>query len=64
MKRKQEWKIGNKNAVKEVTASSQIQIRIEKEKKELFKKAAEKKGMTLSKWLIFLAENEIKNIQI
>ncbi|MDY0577081.1 hypothetical protein ACFGWO_02180 [Pasteurella multocida] len=56
---KQSGKIGNKNAVKEVTASSQIQIRVQDSQKELFRKTAEVNGLTMSKWFLKLAETEI-----
>ncbi|WP_424407414.1 hypothetical protein [Pasteurella sp. PK-2025] len=56
---KKSGKIGNKNAAKEVTASSQIQIRVQDSQKELFRKTAEVNGLTMSKWFIKLAETEI-----
>ncbi|UAX42506.1 type II toxin-antitoxin system TacA family antitoxin [Pasteurella canis] len=60
---KQSGKIGNKNAVKEITASSQIQIRVQDNQKELFRKAAEANGLTMSKWFIKLAETEVSKMK-
>ncbi|EAM8673198.1 hypothetical protein FT096_08210 [Salmonella enterica subsp. enterica] len=52
MSEKKHGLIGNKNAAKAKTASTQLQIRVNPEEKKQFVAIAQASGMTLSAWAL------------
>ena len=56
---KHQGKLGNKNAKKDITAKSNIHIRVTQDKKDQYKLLADARGQSLSELVIILLENEI-----